>query len=75
MLLSCCICDIFVKTHTIVTKRFFSSNPRKEIKGEKITSRRHGACFVVMYLLNSKFPPGFISVDAKNFGGATHTGA
>lgn len=35
------------------------------LRGEKKAALRGIACFVVMYLLNSKFPPRFISVDTK----------
>lgn len=35
------------------------------LRGGKKTALRGIACFVVMYLLNSKFPPRFISVDTK----------
>lgn len=65
MLLHCCAWDIFVKTHTVVTKRFSLQTFCRPGNKQTKSSRRRRACFPVMYLLNSKFPPGFISADAK----------
>lgn len=61
MLLHCCTCDVSVKTGTVD----FSYKPfvTRGGKKKKKNSWKRIACFVVMYLLNSKFPPRFISED------------